>query len=395
MKDLAKSMRYEIEEKTTVDMNSVYYKWDVAAKQPKEYQIGVAIIEKEIIQDIKKAGLRLRTIEPEFVALSHLAKGDCAVIDFGHSGTRLMIFKSSALIHVEYLEIGGKTLTDKIAAQYSEPEEIKHDFGAVLRDPALETSPVVVQTAELIKDSIESLARSLKQTLRAVEVRENMTVTDIYFTGQGAKLKYLVDYLSGELESDIRPLNLSSNDFEIDDSDYAAACGAALDNNYLSRINFASVPAERAVNAKELCSFLVSFALVFQIFLIGSNVYVQRNLEGVRKEKTSLQAELDSLTARVRDTEQKIEEYSRLRDSATLLNQKTTIANILYKLPDRTPQGVSLTEILLEPGQTTIKGKADTYSDLGFFVLKLKDLGRAEITDLSRTKDFTVILTGP
>lgn len=376
-------------------MNSVYYKWDIAAKQPKEYQIAVAIIEKEIIQDIKKTGLRLRAIEPEFVALSHLVKGDCAVIDFGHSGTRLMIFKSSALVHVEFLEIGGKAVTDKIAAQYSEPEEIKHNFGAVLRDPTLETSPVAVKVAELIKDSIESLARSLKQAIRAAEVRENLNITDIYFTGQGAKLKYLIDYLSGELENDIRPLNLSSNDFEIDDSDYAAACGAALGNNYLNLINFASVPAERAVNAKELCSFFVSFALVFQILLIGSNVYVQRNLEEVRKEKTSLETELNNLTARSQDTERKIEEYSKLRDSAVFLNQKSTIADILYKLPDRVPQGVSLTEILLEPNQTTIKGKADTYSDLGFFVLKLRDLGQPKITDLSRTRDFTVVLTRP
>ena len=49
----------------------------------------------------------------------------------------------------------------------------------------------------------------LKQSLRIAEVEQGIEFNEIYYTGNGAKLRYLIDYLSSETGYDLMPLEFN------------------------------------------------------------------------------------------------------------------------------------------------------------------------------------------
>lgn len=400
IKELNKSMRYEIEEKTLVNIDSIYYKWDIIGSDDEEYRIIAVTIEKNFIETLKKIkrfGWTIGSIEPQVISFGRLIEGNTAVIDLGHSGTRLMVYKDGNPVHIQPIEIGGKTLTEKIKEKYPDnPEQAKHEYGAVITDRNIESDPDRFMVSDLILIQIENLARELKQSLRAVEVRENITIETIYYTGNTAKLRYLIDYLSRELGHDLYPLNLTAKSFsETEDYFFASASGAALfrEHPYFTRINFAKVLASRKITSKSIFFVLLGFLIAFQSAISALNIKADNYIKTLDRTRNELESRLNSVRNRIQNYEKTIIKYQEAEDVVKILkNQKKNLSQILFQLPDRTPKGIAITEILIFPEYTVFKGKSKNYSDVGFFAIALEELGRVTINTISPSLEFTLTL---
>lgn len=401
MKELKKGMRYELEEKLLDDMESVYYKWDISGIDDEEYNIMAVAVEKKLIKDLKKVkrpGWAIKRIETQALSLGRLVKEDAAIIDFGHSGTRLIIYKDGRPVYFEVFETGGKQMTERISEKYPEdPEKAKHDYGAVLTNIDIEDAdPDRFMVSNLILPYVENLADELRQKLRAVEIEQEMKLDRIYYTGGTSKLRYLTDYLVRELDRELYPLNFQGEQTENSGAIFASAYGAALfkKNVYFKKINFAKTPSGRKIPSKGVFLLLLSFFAVSQASAAFLNIKAEKSLEELKKKQNEMRSSLNNMRSRITAHNEKKAEYQEVGDIVKEIKKTGDghMSKVLFELPKRTPVGISITQIFILPDFVVISGISDNYSNIGFLAMALEELGNVTIDTISAELKFTITL---
>ena len=389
-KELEKAIKYKIEGSTLSNFDSIYYKWSIMPKDEEEYRVLAVSIYQDLVHEIKKikkAGWKIVRIEPQIVSLGRLVKKDSAVIDLGYRGTRLIVYRDGFPVFIDTIDIGGKSFTESISRRYpDQSEDIKHEFGAVIPDTSIESNPNVLAVADLVFNTAKDLAMEVKQSLRVAEVEQGIEFDKIYYTGNGASLRYLTDYLSAETGYELIPLGLSLEE----DYPYAIASGASLGIKYLEDINFGKVTIKRKYDPLKTIFMILGIAAAIQLGVYHLNVETSKNLEEIILKNSDIRASILNTEENIRMTQNEIQKYREIEASLERIQGRRTInSNILYELPKRVPESISLDGIDMKSREMTISGKYESYSDIGVFAIALEEIGEVNIETLG-TDNFII-----
>ena len=422
-KEIAKSIAFEIEEKMAVDdINNYHYKYAILEKQEESSQVYVALIRKSIVSDLKKIARirwKINAIEPQLLSVGRMVEGNVAVIDFGHQATQLYIFKNGQPYSFHTIYKGGYQMDQAISDQYGllyqipneeekmyEAEKVKIQYASVLPDGLLGgEAGIQKEIADIVTPIAENIIKETKQVIRALEIRSNFVVDQLFYTGGGGRLNYLPEYLSQELELDAQPLMIDQETEEnkeseqpMGDYDFAIACGAALNATYpyYKSLNFTKIPKRININKKEVFVGLLVLSVLSQLALVD----MHRRYDHIQEELNNELNEIRQLESRLENdiqSEQIItQDHEMFHEMVQVIeDQKKGLGRVLYEIPRRTPSGVVVKELKIVEDGVSLQGYATSYSQIGFFSIALESLGEAHIDTISNDADTNLYLRDP
>jgi Tfp pilus assembly PilM family ATPase len=397
-KELAKSIKYELESRLLQPFENTIYRWAAAEEQAKNLNIVTAVAEKDHLRSVTAKGIRFASIEPQPVSILRLIKTNAAVIDFGHTGTRIMIYRNGKFSHMYVSKIGGRDFTELLAKISDDPETLKHEKGAVTKNP--ETDEEIKKLSKILNPLADELALEIKQAVRAWEAREESVLETVYYTGGASKLHYLPERIGAELEQGIFPVPVSFPDktrLEFSPGiEYAPACGACLYERagYLNELNFRSLLRSGLnIDFRNFWILILSFGLTAQGGLYALNRQAELTAAELRSELAAANARISDIRNRIQSLESSIMYYSETERLVTAVkeSEKGAFSSRLRYIAGLTPKGVTLTEITdLGGGEIELKGKARDYARIGFFAIALEQIGRVELKHIGDELDFTI-----
>lgn len=128
--DLANVIETEMEKHIPLQVNDIYYDWQVIKNLPTSQMILIGAAPQKIVDDyasiIEQAGLSIAAMEIESVCLCRSLlpeenskikdkKNNYAILNIGSSKTNLIVYAQGTIIFTFSMPIAGKDLTEKIA----------------------------------------------------------------------------------------------------------------------------------------------------------------------------------------------------------------------------------------------------------------------------------------
>jgi type IV pilus assembly protein PilM len=240
--ELASAMPYEAKKYVPLPLSEVALSWSIvtkneAAKTLKVLLIAVPITVREsYVQLFSMAALNLEIIEIEALALIRSLTAEqnnnCLIIDIGARSTGLNIIKDGLLQLTRNLNVGGDTITDKIAQSLGinkiRAEQFKKDFG-------MSKSNFIPESVKPVLQVVKGEALQLINLYRS----HNLTLSRIMLVGGSAKLPGISDYFADlgipvELGDPLRELSFpesAANAVERYKSQLSIAVGLGLRNS--------------------------------------------------------------------------------------------------------------------------------------------------------------------
>jgi len=397
-KDLQKSMPYEIQGQTYLeDMESVYYRWEIIGGTEEHYKVLAITVDKELIDKkyelYKLQKWEIASIEINPVSLGRVVSHEpVVIIDFGHNETRVTALRSGVIEYVGSVGPGGEQLTQDIAEEFRiffhEAENLKHEKGMILKNNHM--SDEKDRVAAAIMDSIEDMSKKIKDTIMFIENIDGFEDGFvIYYTGAASRLPYLIDFVSENIGNKIQPLVAEDSE----NPDYAISAGASLQKQitYLKNINFAASVAVKPHYFWHIVTAAAIVLIALQAMLVHFNQETAIRVNEAEKAVKESQQEINHLEEEIGDEEQVAERYHDAKQLLEQLSKREAITTyIMFELEHLVPKDVSIGEIEIEKENLKVKGHANKYSDIGFFAIKLENLGKTEIKDVNEDMSFTV-----
>ncbi len=195
--ELASAMQFEAKKYVPLPFAEVKIDWAIISEAPETNSMKVMLIAvpnqvKNNYQAVfKQAGLDLEVIEIEALALIRSLIIDAGqnnvIIDIGAKATGLNVVKDGLLQLTRSLNVGGDTITERIASSlnitFARAEQFKKEFG-------VNGSNFLPETIRPVLDVIKS---EIKQ-LMSVYKSHNVTINNIMLVGGGSQLPGTVDY---------------------------------------------------------------------------------------------------------------------------------------------------------------------------------------------------------
>ena len=130
----------------------------------------------EYIQCLAEQGLRLRAVDLSPCAIYRSLRRTAAdpaapalgaVLDIGHKGSQFFIVRGEDLVFYKYVDIGGKTLNEAVAAKLgiSVPEALQMR-ARMAAETSEEAAPLAQALADAVRAPLEELARELDMCMR-------------------------------------------------------------------------------------------------------------------------------------------------------------------------------------------------------------------------------------
>lgn len=195
--ELAKAMPFEAKKYVPLPLSEISLNWTVISDKPEEpnHQVLMIAVPNQINQTYMKifemAGLNLEFAEIEALALIRSLLGDQSkndvIIDIGAKVTGLSFVRSGVLQMSRNLNIGGDTITERIAQALNlsqeRAEQFKRDFGLNGTD----------FLPEAVKPVLTTIKNETQQLLNIYRTH-NISVDRIIFSGGGAQLPGILEF---------------------------------------------------------------------------------------------------------------------------------------------------------------------------------------------------------
>jgi len=400
-KTLQKSLRYEIEEKEIAkNFDDIYYNWEIIknydVEQESEYNILLAVIKKKIIKELSKLKTvhwQIENIELQPITVGRLISGDSVVVDFGHKGTKVYMYKDGNLSNTEILDIGGLSFSELIAHKFSlmsadEIEGTKHQT-YIINDFIENHGVDEVKTAStLITEESKNLFNEIKRLNRSFELQNNIIIEQVYYLGGTVNIEYFVDLFTKELEIPVKALELltpkEENGILEDLREYTLASSAIIYKKYkyFNDLNFSK-------NAKfqlELTPIIVGLICAAVIAHAGT-YYTNNKYDGYITDISKVQTQQKSVTNELNTKISSINSKNSAQRSSIdsinmLLNQNKWLSDIMYILPDKVPKNTIVSDVVCVDGSITLTGYTSNYSDIGFFAIALEEFGKVTVNTI-------------
>lgn len=197
-KELASAVEFEAKKYVPLALSEVDLSWTtVSGAAGDNLKVLLTAVPKQVTGNYMKvfelAGLEPKIGEIEALALIRSLIGNeplnCVIIDIGARSTGLNIIENGFLRLSRSLNIGGDTITDKIAGALKvniiRAEQFKKDFG--------------VSDATFIPDTIKPVLDIIKneaKQLLTIALSQNLKIEKVLLVGGGANLPGIVDFFS-------------------------------------------------------------------------------------------------------------------------------------------------------------------------------------------------------
>jgi type IV pilus assembly protein PilM len=204
-KELDSAIKFEAKKYVPLPFADVSLSWSVlSASDNDKLKVLLIAVPKQVRESYLKvfetAGLELEIVEIEALALIRSLVVDTTkndvIIDIGAKNTGLNTIKQGLLQLTRNLNIGGDTITDKIAQSLNismvRAEQFKKDFG-------------VTQSTflpEAIKPVLNIIKNEVRQLLTIYQ-SHNFRVDSIILTGGGANLPGIVEFFASDLAANV------------------------------------------------------------------------------------------------------------------------------------------------------------------------------------------------
>lgn len=214
-KELPSAVRFEAENYIPFSFDEVYFDFEKSEATPKFQNILVAAIPKKIadpyLQVLKKAGLQPRCLEIESSAIARAlidkdkSHSPLLLLDFGGTRTGLIIFSGKYLRFTTTLELASRDLTTAIAKELKISKERAEQ---IKRKQGLEEKRIFEAAIPFLTDFLEQIRKYIDyyqtHTEKAEAFHNGNALKKILLCGGGSLLKGLPEFLSEELEMEVR-----------------------------------------------------------------------------------------------------------------------------------------------------------------------------------------------
>lgn len=134
----------------------------------------------------------------------------CALLDLGHSATRLIVWHQGRAALVRTIHVGGQHLTAHVAEVFKASEEdaerVKHAHAAILL-PGEDQDPSRAALSSALVEGLKPLVRDLRRSLQALYAKERVEVRHIYITGGTSRITHIERHLSEALGVEVQRLS--------------------------------------------------------------------------------------------------------------------------------------------------------------------------------------------
>lgn len=197
-KEIASSVEFEAKKYVPLALSEIDLSWTVIGDNSKDavtQKILLTAVPKQItknyMQVFQMAGLEPEVAEIEALALIRSLIGavpiNCVIIDIGARSTGLNIIENGFLRLSRNLNIGGDTITNKIAESlnisFARAEQFKKDFGV----------SSYTFLPDIVKPILTIIKNEVKQLLTIYQ-SQNVHVDEIVLVGGGANLPGIVGF---------------------------------------------------------------------------------------------------------------------------------------------------------------------------------------------------------
>ncbi len=196
-KELNSAMDYEAKKYVPLPFSEVAMSWSIVSTNPANNSVNVLLtavpklVRESYIKVFELAGLELEIIEIEALALIRALVADpslnSVIIDIGAKTTGLNFVKQGFLHLTRNLNVGGDTVTDRIAETLHisavRAEQFKKDFGVA------ESSFI----PEAIKPILAVVKNEVKQLLTIYQ-SHGVTVNNLILAGGGANIPGITQF---------------------------------------------------------------------------------------------------------------------------------------------------------------------------------------------------------
>lgn len=385
-KVLKKSIQYEIEERnllSNMDLSTYHYKVVDIDESNKTQRVVVESVSDECLlrlSKINKANWKTNSIELQVFTAGRIVKGNSIVLDFGEQSTRIYMYQDGKPFHVSSVPIGGIHFTNKIKEIYpnlqnEEIEDIKEK--CYIYNEFVNTDNDLSDACKEITEVANELSAAIKMRIRSVEIQDNFFTENIYFTGELAKLSYLTELISKDLDMLISPLTIINEKTENDQSIYTMAGLASIqkDYPYYNELGF-SKDTNIGVDASTVLIFIACVTASVMIALFGGHkIYDDKinNLSYLESSQTStlmsIDSKIDSANALIQQSKDVINDIEQLEDT------KFWTSDVLYALPEISSEEISIEHIDLRDEKAILTGYSSDASNIAFLTKRLEEFG--------------------
>ena len=243
--NMAEIVMMESRKYIPVQINEVKLDWsiipDFSQKKQEYYNVLVVAIHKETLNKYinyaKSAGLNLKFLEVEtFSTIRSVIKYEnnvTTIVDIGSSVTKVFITERGIIRRSNIINVG----VSKVLKQYRNNNDVKVSGGEVNGRAIKLLREEIQQNKTKIPLDLTRIIGEVKKSIIAFQRMNQKNVTDVVFTGGGALVKDIMDYVSKELSSKIiiaDPFSKVSNPAYLDDPlkeagpEFAVAVGLSL-----------------------------------------------------------------------------------------------------------------------------------------------------------------------
>lgn len=425
-KSIDKAMRYELEDNSGLEKFDNYYaQWEKLTEDTIENKMKsiAAMMKKDLLHEIsklKKISWSIESVEFQAATIGRMVNGNSIVVDYGHINTAVYHYLGGVLEHIELIPSGGKRINEiirdvlpevsdeeletlkkeaffygaenPIKERVEEPlikpiiniEDLSNLEEAVDKDILMEISLKISQEARYVSEEI-------KRFIRQFELEHSILVDNLYHVGETFKLKTFIEYLSEDLDINLKPLSdvVTDEDFSQNEEfilAYLATKSKEID--YLKTLNF-----HKHVRNNVDFSSLGVAALLMSLIIHGGVYFVtsqyKENTTAVNTQKSEQAQTISALDSEIQEFQSRMNTSQAIVEAVEKIGgERKWMSDFLYRLPDIVPNGIALRKITAQDGLIVLRGYAKNYSNIGFLAMELEKIGPITIDYIQKETDW-------
>lgn len=403
-KDLEVGIKFEAEQALALEeITDAQFTWKIINEYPElnEYEVLLATIDRNIVKTLsqfKTIHCKVNRVMLQPILLERFAKGNDVMVDFGYTNTRIYMYKEGRLTEVDSINISGFTIEKKIEDYLKENAiEGQDEFGEEINAKNIIKKiyvanemlvseyeiELIKDISEVLKKTISKLIDEIKRVVRSFELQNGLNVDNVYYMGELSNLRYFPETLEAELDLQTKPLNIINKD--IDGTKYDLASLTMMDAKLKDDTNFTQyIKANIDFSSIIVAILAISLSIGMAFFLI--NAKYDRVLNEQTQEANQ---QMETIGGLDRDIENANKDINRnqefIRKIDDLKSQKKWLSDILYVIPDVTPNTIVVKKIDIVNKEVEIVGYGADYSSVGFFSSELEKIGTLNLNTLIDT----------
>ena len=210
-------------ERIPLDLDDITYDFRVMQRPNQDPEAVVGFARNDALIDtlawMEVAGVNPRALMlPEWVlefcahAFLPQTEGTFALMDMGHTYTRILVMQDGLPVMARALKRGGHNMTQALAEVFNIPtedaERVKTQRGAIYT-PNEVSDPSYGAMSDAITGALSPVVRDLRRTLKALYAQQRVQIERVYVCGGSAQIKNMTRFLSQELGLPVEALNLN------------------------------------------------------------------------------------------------------------------------------------------------------------------------------------------